>query len=277
MLKLSLISLYRQRLPRYRQIFKIAIFGHEAWPFTKLHIYALSTPGRRNWADIRSTGSGFRDTERFLKLPYLGMKPGEWPKCQKLNIYPISTPWGRNWAYFSSTRSGFQDMGRFSILSYLGMKLSHHQNFQKLHIYPLPSLGVRNWVHFHSTSTDSGFRDMGRFSKLPYLGMKLGKWPKWQKLHIYFLSTPSGQNWAYFRSTGSGLRDTGRFQNCHIWTWNLAIGQSSTYTLFLAYGGEIELIFALRAAVSEIRGRISKLPYLGMKLCHWPKCQRLHI
>ena len=24
-------------------------------------------------------------------------------------------------------------------------------------------------------------------------------------------------------------------------------------------------------------GRFSKLPYLGMKLCHWPKCQKLHI
>ncbi len=37
---------------------------------------------------------------------------------------------------------------------------------------------------------------------------------------------------------------------------NLAIGQSArscTYTLFLPQGGEIELIFALRAAVSEIQ------------------------
>ena len=39
------------------------------------------------------------------------------------------------------------------------------------------------------------------------------------------------------------------FQNCHIWAWNLAIGQSArgcTYTLFLPQGGEIELIFTLR-------------------------------
>ena len=44
-------------------------------------------------------------------------------------------------------------------------------------------------------------------------------------------------------------------QNCHIWAWNLAFGQSSrscTYTLFLPQGGEIDLIFTLRAAVSEI-------------------------
>ena len=59
----------------------------------------------------------------------------------------------------------------------------------------------------------------------------------------------------------------------------MASGQSTrscTYTLFL----EIELIFALRAAVSEIARQFSKLPYLGMKLGMWPtwpKFQKLHI
>ncbi len=40
------------------------------------------------------------------------------------------------------------------------------------------------------------------------------------------------------------------FENCHIWAWNLAIGQSfrsCTYILFLPNGVEIELILALRA------------------------------
>ena len=68
------------------------------------------------------------------------------------------------------------------------------------------------------------------------------------------------------------------FQNSHIWTWNLAIGQSSrncTYTLYplsTPKGVEIELVLALRAAVSEIWADFQKLPYLGMKLGHWPKC-----
>ncbi len=45
-------------------------------------------------------------------------------------------------------------------------------------------------------------------------------------------------------------------KNCHIWAWNLAIGESARiciYTLFLPQGVKIELIFPLRAATSEIR------------------------
>ena len=46
------------------------------------------------------------------------------------------------------------------------------------------------------------------------------------------------------------------FQNCYIWAWNWAIvknSRSCAYTLFLPQGLEIELIFALWAAVSEMR------------------------
>ncbi len=34
-MKLSLVSVYGQRFPRYKPIFKIAIFGHEIWPLAK--------------------------------------------------------------------------------------------------------------------------------------------------------------------------------------------------------------------------------------------------
>ncbi len=34
--KLSLFSLYGERFPRYRTIFKIAIFGHETWLLAKV-------------------------------------------------------------------------------------------------------------------------------------------------------------------------------------------------------------------------------------------------
>ncbi len=67
----------------------------------------LLLPRGRNWAYFCSTGSGFRVTGPFSKLPYLGMKLGHWPKCQKLHIYSFSTPGGQNWAYFHSTGSGF--------------------------------------------------------------------------------------------------------------------------------------------------------------------------
>ncbi len=57
------------------------------------------------------------------------------------------------------------------------------------------------------------------------------------------------------------------FQNCHIWPWNVAIGQNSrsgTYTLFLTQGLEIELILTLRAAVFRDTRRFSKFSHLGM-------------
>ena len=73
------------------------------------------------------------------------------------------------------------------------------------------------------------------------------------------------------------IRD--EFQNCQIWAWNLAIGQSArscTYALFLPHGVKIEPILLYELWFPRY-GPISKLPYLGMKLCHWPKCKKLHI
>ena len=93
------------------------------------------------------------------------------------------------------------------------------------------------------------------------------------------------------------------YQNCHIGVWKVLIEKiyrSCIWTLFLTQEVKIELSFALRAAVSEIRilifrhiwawslesensstscilGRFSKLPYLGMKPGIWKKCQKLHI
>ena len=97
--KLSLFSLYGQQFARYGPIFKIAIFAlHETchWPnFQKLHTYSLSTPGHRNWAYFRSTGSNFRDTGQLLKLPYFGMKLGKcsmFPKLHIYHVYSLSTP-----------------------------------------------------------------------------------------------------------------------------------------------------------------------------------------
>ncbi len=61
------------------------------------------------------------------------------------------------------------------------------------------------------------------------------------------------------------------FKNCHIWAWNLAFGRSfrsSTYTHFRPPppqgGGEIELIFTVRSAVSEIRD-----DFQNCHICAW--------
>ncbi len=154
-------------------------FGH----LPKFHIYSLSRGSKLSL--LLLYGQWF---PRFSKLPYLRMKLGHWPKCQKLHIYPLSTPWGQNSAYFCSTGSGFWDINPFSKLPYLGMKLGKWPKFQKLHIYPLSTPGGRNWPYF--CSTGSSFRDTDWFSKLPYLGMKLDHWPKCQKLHVYLLNYP---------------------------------------------------------------------------------------
>ncbi len=105
-------------------IFKIAIFGHETWPRSCTYTPFL-LQGVEFELIFCSTGSDFRDTGRFLKLPYLGMRLGHQPKFQKLHIYSLSTPWGWNWADFRSTGSGFRGTGRFSKLPYLGMKLGN--------------------------------------------------------------------------------------------------------------------------------------------------------
>ncbi len=163
-------------------------------------VYSRSTPGGQNWSYFCFMGSGFRYTGQVLKLPYLGMKLGHWPKFQKLHTYSLSTLGSRNWVYFCSTGSCFQDTGPFSKLQYLGISRS-------CTLYFLCTPRGWNWAYF--SSMGSGFRDTGHFSQLPYLGMKLGKWPKFQKLHIYTLSTPGGRNLAYFCSMGSGFRDMG--------------------------------------------------------------------
>ncbi len=85
------------------------------WPkLRKLHIYYISAPGGWIWAYFCSEGSGFRDTGRFSKLPYLGMKLGHWPKCQKLYIYFLNYPQVPNFIPICSAAGHFQDIGNFS-------------------------------------------------------------------------------------------------------------------------------------------------------------------
>ncbi len=68
------------------------------------------------------------------------------------------------------------------------------------------------------------------------------------------------------------------FQNCHIWTWNLANGKSFrsfTYTssLFLPQpGGQNWTYFhSMGNGFQDTDIYILKLPYLGMNLGHWQK------
>ncbi len=108
----------------------------------------------RNWAYFHPKSSGFWYRGQFSKLPYMGMKLGHWPKCQRLYIYSLSTPGGRNWAYFHST-------GRFSKLPYLGMKLGHYPAVAHILSDQYQSSPPPNFTPFYSTA--GHFHDIGNF------------------------------------------------------------------------------------------------------------------
>ncbi len=111
----------------------------------------------------------------------------------------------------------------------------------------------------------SGFRDTDQFWKLPYLGMKLGKWPKCQKLHTLSFYPPVGSKSSLF------LLYHGQQFLRHRPIFKIAIFRHETSPLvkvpevahirsFYPQGVEIELIFAVRAAVSEIRANFQNCP-----------------
>ncbi len=164
----------------------------------------------QNWDYFCSTGSGFRDTGRFSKLPYLGMKLGHWPKFQKLHIhvYPVSTPGGEIEFIFALRAAVCEIWADFQNCRTWAWNLAITQN-SKSCIYHLSSSWGRNWAYFRSTG--SGFQDTGRFSKLPYLGMKL----KCHKLYIYILNYPRVPNFTQFCSTAGHFQDIGNFAFSH--------------------------------------------------------------
>ncbi len=179
---------------------------------------------------------------------------GHGPKFQKLHIYSLSTPGGQHWVYFCSTGSGFRDMGRFSKLPYLARNLSIGQS-SRSYTQALSTPGGWNVAYF--LSMGSGFQDTGRLSKLLYLGLKTWPLVKVPEVTYIVLSFyPMGSKLSLFWPYEHRFPKYGQyFHNCHIWAWNLAIGQSfrsCTYSLFLPQWVENEFIFALRAAVSEI-------------------------
>ncbi len=98
---------------------------------------------------------------------------------------------------------------------------------------------------------------MGWFSKLPYFGHETGPSAKVPEVaHIASFYRNGGEIELIFALRAAVSEIRADFQNCHIWAWNFAIGQSSrscTYNVFLPQGVEIELIFALHSVVSEIR------------------------
>ncbi len=168
--------------------------GH--WPkFQQLHRYSLSTPDGRNWAYFRSTGSGFWDTGRFSKLPYLGMKLGHRPKFQKLHIFPLSIPSGGKIELIFALRTSVSKIwADFQIWKLWAWKLAIRQSARSCtHTLFVPQ-GLEIELIFALLAAFSVIR--ANFSKLPYLGMKFGHEPKFQKLYIYYLYYPRVPNFS---------------------------------------------------------------------------------
>ena len=124
----------------------------------------------------------------------------------------------------------------------------------------------------------SGFWDTGRCSNLPYLGMKLAIGQS-SRSCTYTVLPPGGgggRNWNYFRSIGSGFRDMGQFLNLPYLGMELGhwpSPRSCRYTPFLPQGVQIELIFALWAAVCEKQANFQNCHIWAWNLA---KVQKLH-
>ncbi len=131
--------------------------------------------------------------------------------------------------------------------------------------YTLSTPGGRHLAYF--CSTGSGLRNTAWFSKLPYLGMKLSHWQKSSRnAHILYFY-PRGTKLNLFSLYGQLFPSY--FQNCHIWTWNLAIGKSSRIAHILSTpGGRNWAQFCFTGSGFQDTAQFSKLPYLGMKFTH---------
>ena len=212
--KLSLFSLYGQHFTRYGPIFKIAIFGHEtlqlakAQKFQKLHIYKLyiyiyTYTRDQNWAYFRSTVNGFRDADRFLKLPYL----------------PWNLAIGQSSTYTLFLRGSIYSPNSARSPDFSG---PNHQSQKKNSLITKISMyyeSVDSRFHAALLSCRERFTCY-IYSLSPITQFLQGLITMHGKCMFSPFSTPGGQSWAYFRSTGSGLIDTGHFLNCHIWAWN---------------------------------------------------------
>ncbi len=147
--KIELI--FASRFPKYRPIFKIAIFGHETWPLAKVPedcTYTLFLPQGVEIELVLAAWAAVSEIQAISQNCHIwtwNLESGQSARSCTCTLF--STPRGWNEAYFCSMDSGFRDTGNFSKLSYLGMKLGKWPKFQKLHIYNLKW----SWVpKFHS-------------------------------------------------------------------------------------------------------------------------------
>ena len=162
--------------------------------------------------------------------------------------------WARNWAIVQSSRSCtyalflpqgvkielifslraavFEICGRFSKCHIWARNLEIGQS-SKSCTYTLSTPGGQNLAYFHSTG--GGFRDTFRDSfKIAIFGYETWQLAKVPEVAHILSFYHKGSQLSLFLLYGQRFSRYGDdFQNCHIWAWNLAIGQSDrscTYT-----------------------------------------------
>ncbi len=215
----------------------------------KSWIWTLSTQWGCNLTCFLSTGCGFRDTGWFSKLPYLGIKPRIW-KSSRSCI----------WTLFLFLHKGveielifalrFWDTDWFSKLPYLGMKPGIWKKFL---MDPLSTPEGRKLSLF--SLYRQRFPRYRLFLKITIQGMIPGIWKR-ARSYIWTLFLPQGAKLSLFSLYGQRFLRHGLILKITIFgheTWNLKKCQKLHIDPLSTTGVEIELIFALRAAVSDIR------------------------
>ncbi len=153
--RIELILLCGQWFLRYGPIFKIPYLGMKPGIWKKLqnlHMDPSSTPGGRNWAYFRSTGSGFWDTGHLSKLPYLGMKPGIWKKVPEVAYGPSFYPRGSKLSLFFALRAVVSEIKWSN--NFENTIFEHETwNLKKVPEVALSTLWGRNWAYFRSTGS----------------------------------------------------------------------------------------------------------------------------
>ena len=153
------------------------------------------------------------------------------------------------------------------------MKLPLAINFQNLHTYSLSTQGVEIELIFTLRGAVSEMQ--AEFQNCSILAWNWAIWPKFQKLHIYMYS--QGVEIELIFALWSAFSEIqADFLNCHIWAWTLPIRPKfqklHIYSLSTpergggGWGGEIDLIFGLRAVVPEIRANFQNCHILAWNL-----------
>ena len=217
------------------------------WPkFQKLHIYPHSTPRGRNWTYFHSM---FLRYGQIFKIAISGHETGPLPKVPEvahiLSFYPR---WSKL-SLFSLYRQRFPRYGQIFKIAIFGHETWLLAQIPEVaHIIPSASMG-RNWAYFFSMG--SGFRQNFQNCHIWHETWPLVKVPEVAHIHSFYLRGSKLSLFSLYRQLFPRYGPIFKTAIFGHETWPLAKVQEVAHTPCLPQGGEIELIFVQRAAVSE--------------------------